>query len=145
MKEMKPQKLIIQTQNHVSFINYHDIIYCKSDSCYTTIYLSDGETLLICNSLTKFSKRSDGYGFVRVSQSYLVNTNYIKTIDKKRKNILMVNKLQIPFTISIREMLELMGQGVCAEVTSGVEYDCIELGSELINDLNINVELCKKA
>jgi two-component system LytT family response regulator len=117
MKNITLNKLIIHTQNHVRFVNQHDIIYCKSDNCYSNIYLGDEDHLIICVPLTKFARRLDNRIFLRVSQSYIVNTNYIKSIDKKRKIILMMNKSQVPFTIRIKELLELISRDVLNHTT----------------------------
>ncbi|WP_369414056.1 LytR/AlgR family response regulator transcription factor [Desertivirga xinjiangensis] len=99
------KKLVIHTQDQVRFINQDDILYCKSDDCYTCIYFFNGETLVICNSLTRFAKKVGHWNFIRVGQSYLINANYIKTIDKKRKHIVMVNDSIVPFTATIKCIL----------------------------------------
>lgn len=131
MKKSILDKIVIQTQNHVRFINQFDIIYCKSDNCYSNIYLTGEDHLLICVPLKKFARRLDSQIFLRVSQSYLVNTNYIKTIDKKRKFILMINNSQVPFTISIKKLLELISQEVSSHTTFLTEQ---EMEISLISD-----------
>lgn len=99
------QKVVITSQSHLHFINQDSIIYCKSDNCYTEIHLDGGETLLTCKSLTKFSKELNLNSFIKVSQSYLINIKYIKSVNKRKKNIELLNKFEIPFTTSLKELL----------------------------------------
>ena len=94
------------------FISQADIMLCKSDNSYTSIFLSNGDELVICKSLTKLAKEIDPELFIRVSQSYLINKNYISAIDKKKRSIELINKCQIQFTTTIKELLHLIGNKV---------------------------------
>ena len=105
-------KLVIHSQDHLHFIDQDEIIYCKSDNCYTDIYLADGKNLLISKSLLKFSAELESGKFVRVSQSYLVNIKYIKSVDKKKKQIRLIDESSIPYTTTIRELLCVIGNTV---------------------------------
>ncbi len=104
------QKLIIHSQDHLRFIDEEEIIFCKSDNCYTYIYLSTAEELLISKSLSKFSKELSEGKFIRVSQSYLVNIRYIRSIDKKKKLMHLTNQSEIHFTSSLKDLLLRLNQ-----------------------------------
>ena len=101
-------KLVIHSQDYLRLINPDNITYCKSDNCYTDIFLDCGERILISKSLTKFSKELDSDRFIRVSQSYIININHIKLIDKKKKWIELINQTRIQFTITIKQLLYLI-------------------------------------
>lgn len=77
-------------------------------NCYTTIYLTNGERILISKSLLKFSKELELGKFVRVSQSYLININCIKIVNKKKKQIELIDQSKIPYTTTIKELLCLI-------------------------------------
>lgn len=98
-------KIVISSQDHLRFINEADILFCKSDNCYTYIFLCDSEELLISKSLAKFSKELNSNNFVRVNQSYLVNIQYIRSIDKKKKLLHLTDMSQIRFTTSLKDLL----------------------------------------
>ena len=100
------RKIIVQTQDRVRIISANEIAYCKSDNCYTFINLANGDSVLICKSLTKFSLQLDPAIFARVSQSYLVNTLFIRSIDKRNKQIELENSVVIPFTTSVKQLLD---------------------------------------
>lgn len=99
------QKLVISSQEHLQFINQEDILFCKSDGCYTCVTLQSAKEFVICKPLAKVSKELDGDLFIRVNQSYLVNLNFITSIDKKKKILFLLNNTAIRFTTSIREIV----------------------------------------
>jgi len=102
---MNIDDLIVNTTSKIYFIKHDDISYCKSDNCYTTIHLTNGEVVVICKSLTKLEGDLDIHKFLRVSQSYLVNISYIRAIDKKKKVIELQCSTNIPFTISLKDFI----------------------------------------
>jgi DNA-binding LytR/AlgR family response regulator len=99
------KKLIVSTINQFRIIAQSNILLCKSDDSYTKIFLINGEEILICKSLAKVSSQLDSLNFIRVNQSYLINKDFIECVDKKNKYIELIDKRQIPFTITIRELL----------------------------------------
>ena len=102
-------KLIISQQNFVYIIDQNQILFCQSESCYTTIYLSDGKSHMMVRSLSKVAKEDlNGNDFLRVNQSFLVNRNFILRIDKKNKLLNLLNNHAIPFTVSIKELMILL-------------------------------------
>lgn len=100
-------KIIIPQQDIIHLIDTNRILYCKSDNCYTYVHMIEGEKYLLVTSLSKFSKKLNSQ-FIRVNQSYLVNKAYIRNINKKKKAIELINKCQIPFTITVKNLLLLI-------------------------------------
>jgi len=64
------------------FIQVADIIRCQSDVNYTTLYLRDGQKLVVAKTLKEFEDLLDDYNFFRVHNSHLVNLVYIKNYNK---------------------------------------------------------------
>jgi len=104
------KKIIIHSQDQLRFVCQSEITHCKSDNCYTTVYVNNGEEHIICKSLTKLYKDLDPQVFIRTNQSCIINKNYIKLIDKKKKIVELNNCKQIPFTTTISTLLMLIGQ-----------------------------------
>jgi two-component system LytT family response regulator len=94
------KKIIIPSQGNLRIVSHSDIIYCKSDNCYTNIFLDNGEQFIVCKSLKKIFSELGSEMFIRVNQSYLINKNYIKFIDKKSRQVELINNQRIPFTIT---------------------------------------------
>ncbi|HTN22273.1 MAG TPA: LytTR family DNA-binding domain-containing protein [Pelobium sp.] len=109
------KKIAICSYDKINLVTEDYILFCKSDNCYTTVYLNNGSELVMCKSLSKLSKELDSNCFIRVSQSYLVNLQYIKTIHKKEKYLELNNEFKIPFTISIKRFLEELNNIVLSD------------------------------
>ena len=106
-KELQNKKLVLRTQNSIHIVDISDIHFCKSDNSYTTFYLDNNEKILVSKSLKDYEGILKEYGFFRPHQSYLVNLNHIKKVDKTDHGFLiMKNKKEIP--ISIRQKKNLI-------------------------------------
>ncbi|MXV14074.1 LytR/AlgR family response regulator transcription factor [Hufsiella ginkgonis] len=105
-------KIVIHSQDHLHIINTDDIIFCQSDNGYTDINLAEGEKLTISRSLSRFSDELDESKFIRASQSYLINIDYVKSIDKKKRIIRLFDGAKIPFTGTIKELLGMISRTV---------------------------------
>ncbi|WP_282030499.1 LytR/AlgR family response regulator transcription factor [Winogradskyella eximia] len=106
-KELQNKKLVLRTQNSMHIVDISDIHFCKSDNSYTTFYFKDGEKILVSKSLKDYESLLKEYGFFRPHQSYLVNLNHIKKVDKTDHGfIIMKNKKEIP--ISTRQKKNLI-------------------------------------
>ncbi|MDO3641301.1 LytTR family DNA-binding domain-containing protein [Mucilaginibacter sp. L3T2-6] len=101
-------RVLINSLDKIFFLNPIEIIYCKSDNNYTQIYLVNGDHFIQCTSLKRFYEELNSNDFVRISQSYLININFIKLIDKKKRFIMMSNTELLPFTVQVKELLTLI-------------------------------------
>ncbi|WP_346854462.1 LytTR family DNA-binding domain-containing protein [uncultured Draconibacterium sp.] len=106
-KETMSKKLVLRTAESLHVVDVSDIYFCKSDNSYTTFYFSDDEKILVSKSLKDYENLLTDYGFYRAHQSYLVNLNHIKKVDKTDGGfIIMKNKKEIP--VSLRQMKKLI-------------------------------------
>ncbi|NRD21771.1 response regulator transcription factor [Winogradskyella litoriviva] len=106
-KELQNKKLVLRTQNSMHIVDISDIHFCKSDNSYTTFYLDNNEKILVSKSLKDYEGILKEYGFFRPHQSFLVNLNHIKKVDKTDHGFLiMKNKKEIP--ISTRQKKNLI-------------------------------------
>mgnify|MGYP003577933524 CR=1 FL=1 len=103
-------KLIIPHNSFIHLVDYDDILYCQSDNCYTYVHLISGERFILIKSLSKVEKLLNVEGFIRINQSFLVNRHYIKTINKKEKNISLSNEAVLPFTVPLKKLIGLINQ-----------------------------------
>jgi len=106
------KKIIVNSQNNLRLILQSEIMLCKSDNCYTTYYLVSGEEHIACKSLIKTYNELDSNIFIKISQSFLVNVNYIKLVDKKNKVLELQNNRCIPFTIRISSLVEFINTAI---------------------------------
>ena len=104
------KNLIITTHEYLRIVKQPDILYCRADSCYTYIKLLSDEELLICKPLSTVSKDLHEHLFLRVNQSFLVNIDHISYLDRKNKLVYLTNRMAIPYTTSIKGIIEKLGR-----------------------------------
>lgn len=90
-------KISVPVSDGYEFIEVNDIMYCKSQSNYTTLYLADESEILVCKTLKEVAATLEQYFFMRVHHSYLINPNYMKNFSRNDGGYLvMEDKKQIP-------------------------------------------------
>ena len=106
-REMQTKKLILRTSDSLHIVDISDIYFCKSDNSYTTFYFEGNEKIMVSKSLKEYESLLTEYGFYRAHQSFLVNLNHIKKVDKTDGGfVIMKNKKEIP--VSLRQMKKLI-------------------------------------
>jgi len=81
--------IFIPSITEVLVLKIVDIIYCKADDSYCTIYTKE-DTYMVTKTLKEVENLIDQTNFFRVNRSYLVNINFAKKFDK-RNNVLILN------------------------------------------------------
>ena len=97
-----PQKIIV--------VNIEDIIRCKSDNNYTTFHFKDTTKILVSKTLKYYSDMLKEVGFLRVHQSHLINTKYIKEFIKSDGGyLILTDNTNVPVSVRKRaEVLEVL-------------------------------------
>ena len=84
-------EVMINTQHHclklqangiIRFVTLSEIVYLKADDNYTCFVLNDLSQYIMCKTLQNF-ETTLGYLFFRAHKSYLINTIYIRGINKR--------------------------------------------------------------
>lgn len=78
---LKDGKLCVPDTNGMQFISTDDIVRVESDKNYSTIILSEQKEILVSKTLKLFANVLTSNGFLRLHQSHLVNTNFIKRLN----------------------------------------------------------------
>jgi len=98
-KETQQGKIVLRTADAMHIVDIEEIIYCRSDNAYTSFYLSSGEEIIVSKSIREYVDLLREYGFFRPHQSYLVNLNYVKKVDKGDGGfVVMKNGKEIPIS-----------------------------------------------
>ena len=104
------KKLAITTTDEVRFIPHDAIIYCMSNSNYTTIFLHGGRSYFCSRTLKDIQAKLPQESFFRVHHSYLVNLHCINSLKKKTGEIEIENKLLVPIGRMQKQALyEMLG------------------------------------
>ena len=79
------QKLVINTKTKLEYVTISDIVYLKADGNYTTIFMKNNTKFYIAKTLKEYEDilcQSMKEPFVRIHKTYIVNTLFIKNIEK---------------------------------------------------------------
>ena len=102
-----PKKISLHTLDKIVVVSLEEIIKCKSDNNYTTFYFENGTKLMVTKTLKYFADLLKESHFLRVHQSHLINTKYIKEFIKSDGGYLVLkDKSTVP--VSVRKRAEVI-------------------------------------
>jgi len=97
-------KIPLSLNNKIVLIDPNEIIYCKSDGSYTTVYLKNGEDHLVSKSIKYLEEMLPVKKFLRIHKSYIVNLGEIKELLKHGSGeVVLTNDKIIPISRSHRQ------------------------------------------
>ncbi|WP_298545574.1 LytTR family DNA-binding domain-containing protein [uncultured Aquimarina sp.] len=84
-------KIAIPNTNGYQMIRISDILYCLAEGSYTLIYLVNKNHLVVSKNLKFYEDLLTRYNFIRIHNSSLVNSAYIKEISKSEGGFVMMD------------------------------------------------------
>jgi two-component system LytT family response regulator len=75
--ESLPEKISFATQQAIHFVNPVGIVYCESNSNYTTVYFTDKTKLVVSKTLKEVEEVLAPYNFFRIHHSYIINLRQV--------------------------------------------------------------------
>jgi two-component system LytT family response regulator len=72
------KKFAVPTLEGLLFLDTANIIYCKADRNYTTLYLKANRNMVVSKSLGDFEELLSASGFYRIHHSFLINMDHIQ-------------------------------------------------------------------
>lgn len=98
-----PSRLAVPTAEGIELLEMDSILFVKAESNYTIFYMRGGKQLTLGKTLKYFQERMP-VTFVRVHQSYLVNTLHIKKyLRKDGGSLLLEDAHLLPVSKSHKE------------------------------------------
>ncbi len=104
------QPLLVNTKDEILFLNQEDILFCNSQCNYATIYLNIDKGIMVCKTLAALYADLYPAYFLKVSQSYIINIDHVKSINKKKKLIYLTGEIGIPYTVKLKVILTHLEQ-----------------------------------
>lgn len=81
--EKNHETVIFKTKDEIYKLHVKDLLYCEADGNYTKVHLLDQErTIMLSKTLKVIEEQLSHFGFLRVHQSFLVNTDHIVSLSK---------------------------------------------------------------
>ena len=90
------KKITINTDGKLVFLNSDEILYAESDGNYSTIFLKDGQKILLTKKLKEVNALLPENSFFRIHNSYIINLNKIKEFLKTDGYVILESNHKIP-------------------------------------------------
>lgn len=109
-QEETPNTLCLKSYRDFQYLNTDDILYLRADNNATEFIMKDGTINNAFKTLKTFESQMPK-NFIRIHQSYMVNTNYISRISYgKSICTLKYRKVQLPFSKSYKTNIDNLKQ-----------------------------------
>ncbi|MDC3337620.1 LytTR family DNA-binding domain-containing protein, partial [Flavobacteriales bacterium] len=82
MRDGSAKRIALNTQEKTLIKEISEIVRCESSVNYTMFYFSDGTRLLVTQTLKNYDDLLSPYDFLRVHQSHLINSKFVKEYNK---------------------------------------------------------------
>jgi len=99
-------KIAVPTSDGYEFIYTCDILYCIADGAYTILHMVDDKKLVASQTLKFYEDLLLDLNFVRIHNSNLINTKYIKKVSRSDGgHLIMENGQLLSISRSRKEVL----------------------------------------
>ena len=102
---VKTKRIALNTLQKIHIVNVEEILRCESNINYTMFYFTDGTKLLVTKTLKEFDHLLSGHNFIRLHQSHLINTAFIKEFLKSEGVLVMKDGTKVPVSTRKKEVL----------------------------------------
>lgn len=97
-------RLVLHALHYLQIVELDEIVYAKSDTGYTTFYLTDGKKIITSKYLKEYEDLLPPTLFLKTHQSYIVNINFLDRYHKgKEGQLFLKNGIEIPVSARRRE------------------------------------------
>lgn len=101
------QRIALPTMKETRFVKTNEIVRCESSNNYSTFYLEQGESLVVCKPIYEYEELLKDFGFIRCHQSHLVNKRFIKSWKKDYgDHLLLSNGTEVPISRSKKDLVK---------------------------------------
>ncbi|MFS4455156.1 LytR/AlgR family response regulator transcription factor [Maribacter sp. 2304DJ31-5] len=90
------KKITLNTDGKLLFLESDEILYAESDGNYSTIFLSDGQKIVLTKKLKEVKELLPDDSFFRIHNSYIINLTKIKEFLKTDGYVVLKSNHKIP-------------------------------------------------
>ena len=98
-------RIAIANKGEIRVIELDRILYLKSDSNYTEIYLDDDQKIISSSTLKKYEDKLDPDSFIRVHNSYIIQKSQISSFLLSENKIILYGSQIIPVSRTRKDEL----------------------------------------
>ncbi len=102
-----PTTICLKSYNDYRYLDTNDILYLKSDNNSTDFFMRDGNVISAFKTL-KFFEEQLPESFIRIHQSYILNSRYVSRINFGKSICTLRNNREdeLPFSKTYRKKIE---------------------------------------
>ncbi len=97
-------KIVLRLYDSFQIIRFDELVYCQSDSGYTTFHLLDKRKFTVSKSIKEYAKLLPEKRFFRTHQSYIVNLEFVDRYEKGGA-LFLKDEISIPVAIRKKDAL----------------------------------------
>lgn len=90
------KKITLNTDGKLLFLENDEILYAESDGNYSTLYLADGQKIVLTKKLKEVNELLPSDSFFRIHNSYIINLTKIKEFLKTDGYVVLQSNHKIP-------------------------------------------------
>ncbi|APQ17511.1 LytR/AlgR family response regulator transcription factor [Maribacter hydrothermalis] len=90
------KRITLNTDGKLLFLESEEILYAESDGNYSTIYLTDGQKIVLTKKLKEVNELLPSDSFFRIHNSYIINLYKIKEFLKTDGYVVLKSNHKIP-------------------------------------------------
>lgn len=90
------KRITLNTDGKLLFLESEEILYAESDGNYSTIFLADGQKIVLTKKLKEVNQLLPSDSFFRIHNSYIINLNKIKEFLKTDGYVVLKSNHKIP-------------------------------------------------
>lgn len=94
--DSRNKKITFSTNGKLVFLNEDDILFAESDGNYSTVFLTDGNKIVLTKKLKEVDLMLPSATFYRIHNSYIVNLNKVKEYLKTDGYVVLETQHKIP-------------------------------------------------
>ncbi|NAY90742.1 DNA-binding response regulator [Muricauda sp. JGD-17] len=108
-KQILPSTICLKSYKDYRYLDTREILYLKSDNNTTDFFMKDGRVVSAFKTLKSFEDTLPK-SFIRIHQSYILNSTYVSRINYGKSICTLRNERQeeIPFTKTYRDKIDAL-------------------------------------
>lgn len=108
--EREPTTLVLKSYKDYQYLDTKEILYLKADNNATDFFMRDGSRISAFKTLKSFEHQLP-QNFIRIHQSYILNTRYVSRINYGKSICFLRNSTaNLPFSRSYKENVDSLKQ-----------------------------------
>ena len=101
----KSDRITLSTQEGLHFVSINQISHLQGSGNYTTFFKVSGDKVVVSRPLRYFEEQLKSYNFFRIHQSFLVNIDYVDSLNKSDNIIILSTNYQVPLAPVIEAVI----------------------------------------